>query len=70
MELLKSNEANSGGPIPSMGVDSVPKSFTEFTSDRFLRIAECAYYKAQARGFAPGHELEDWLQAETELLQD
>jgi hypothetical protein len=25
-----------------------------------------AYYKALARGFAPGHELDDWLAAEKE----
>ena len=30
-------------------------------------IAEAAYYRAERRGFAPGHELEDWLQAEAEL---
>lgn len=30
-------------------------------------IAEAAYYRAQRRGFAPGHELEDWLQAEAGL---
>lgn len=29
-------------------------------------IATAAYYKAQARGFAHGHELQDWLQAEAE----
>jgi hypothetical protein len=27
-------------------------------------IAERAYFKAEQRGFAPGHELEDWLAAE------
>jgi Protein of unknown function (DUF2934) len=32
-------------------------------------IAEAAYYRAQRRGFEPGHELEDWLQAEAELKQ-
>ena len=26
-------------------------------------IAEHAYYKAEKRGFAPGHEIEDWLEA-------
>ncbi len=31
-------------------------------------IAEAAYYRAQQRGFAPGHELEDWLAAEQEAL--
>lgn len=30
------------------------------------RIALSAYYKAEARGFMPGHELEDWLTAEAE----
>jgi hypothetical protein len=30
-------------------------------------IAEAAYYRAERRGFAPGHELEDWLIAEIEL---
>ncbi|MEQ1601141.1 MAG: DUF2934 domain-containing protein [Methylophilaceae bacterium] len=28
------------------------------------RVAVAAYYKAEARGFAPGYELEDWLAAE------
>ncbi|MCU0836087.1 MAG: DUF2934 domain-containing protein [Chromatiaceae bacterium] len=30
------------------------------------RIREAAYFKAERRGFAPGHELEDWLEAEQE----
>ena len=30
------------------------------------RIAESAYYKAEARGFLPGYELDDWLAAEAE----
>lgn len=30
-------------------------------------IAEAAYFRAQARGFAPGHELEDWVEAEREV---
>lgn len=32
-------------------------------------IATAAYYPAQARGFAPGRELQDWLEAEAELLK-
>lgn len=31
------------------------------------RIAALAYLKAEARGFAPGHELDDWLEAENEF---
>jgi hypothetical protein len=34
---------------------------------RYRRIALGAYYRAEARGFAPGHEVEDWLAAEREL---
>lgn len=35
--------------------------------DRQNRIAELAYRLAEQRGFAEGHELEDWFQAEQEL---
>ena len=29
-------------------------------------VAEIAYLKAERRGFVPGHELDDWLEAEQE----
>ena len=32
-------------------------------------IAEAAYYKSEKRGFNPGDELRDWLEAETEVLK-
>jgi hypothetical protein len=32
-------------------------------------ISEAAYYRAKQRGFTPGHELEDWIQAEAEVLR-
>lgn len=35
--------------------------------ERHCRIAETAYYRALARGFAPGCEVDDWLQAEAEI---
>lgn len=31
------------------------------------QVAEAAYLRAEARGFAPGHELEDWVAAEREI---
>jgi hypothetical protein len=34
---------------------------------REQRIREAAYCRAERRGFAPGHELEDWLDAEQEV---
>lgn len=30
-------------------------------------IAERAYIKAEKRGFEPGHEMDDWLEAEREI---
>ena len=30
-------------------------------------VATAAYYKAEARGFEPGRELDDWLQAEAKF---
>jgi Protein of unknown function (DUF2934) len=29
-------------------------------------VAVAAYYKALARGFEPGYEMHDWLEAENE----
>jgi hypothetical protein len=30
-------------------------------------IQESAYFRAKARGFAPGHEVQDWIEAEAEV---
>ena len=35
--------------------------------ERHQLIAEIAYLIAERRGFAPGHELSDWLAAEQEV---
>ena len=32
-------------------------------------IAEAAYFRAEQRGFAPGHELGDWLDAEVDVVR-
>lgn len=37
--------------------------------DRHAMICEVAYRLAEARGFQPGRELEDWLAAEAEVDQ-
>jgi predicted transcriptional regulator len=39
----------------------------EATAERLQRIAEAAYRRSQQRNFAPGHDLEDWLEAEKEV---
>lgn len=37
--------------------------------DREQQIREAAYFLYEARGCAPGHELEDWLAAEAVIEQ-
>jgi len=37
--------------------------------DCYTRIAELAFYKAESRGFEPGHELDDWIEAEWEFKE-
>jgi hypothetical protein len=38
-----------------------------FSESREARIAEAAYWRAERRGFSPGRELDDWLEAEREI---
>lgn len=35
--------------------------------ERERLVRERAYFRAQQRGFVPGYEVEDWLEAEREL---
>ena len=32
-------------------------------------IEEAAYFLAQKRGFSPGYEMQDWLQAEAQITK-
>ncbi|MDZ4210669.1 MAG: DUF2934 domain-containing protein [Methylotenera sp.] len=74
MELSKVTQMIRQNPLPVIGIeaetDSKKKSKPEpGLVDKSCLIAECAYYKAEARGFESGHELEDWLAAEAEVNQ-
>ena len=37
--------------------------------EREMMIARAAYFRAEKRGFAPGNELQDWIEAEAEVMQ-
>ncbi len=37
--------------------------------ERQMLIARAAYFRAERRGFAPGGELQDWVEAEAEVLR-
>ena len=52
--------------VPYYAIATVVPLFNE---ERHAAIAEAAYFRAQRRGFEPGHELDDWLAAEAELVE-
>lgn len=49
---------------PSVVMEAANSPYSE---ERLNAIATAAYYKAEARGFVPGLELDDWLEAEAEF---
>lgn len=74
MELSKVTQMIKQNPLPVIGIEpevnSKKKSKPEPSlADKSCLITERAYYKAEARGFESGHELEDWLAAEAEVNQ-
>jgi hypothetical protein len=58
---------------PKEGPKAAPKTSAEKPSppmshDELQRlVAEAAYFRAQRRGFEPGYELQDWVEAEAEV---
>jgi hypothetical protein len=50
--------------IPAREIDGADLGLFK---DRYMRIAEAAYIRAEKRGFAPGNEISDWLDAEMEI---
>ena len=81
MELIVAKHAVDSAPIPVIGIEPVLKSACrelvsrELNSsetegdDKLSCIAVLAYYKAEARGYEPGHEMQDWLDAEAEIME-
>lgn len=39
----------------------------DYECPREQMIAEAAYFRAEQRGFAPGNEMSDWLEAEADV---
>jgi Protein of unknown function (DUF2934) len=61
----EARRATQGNEVTAHSVRPVMSS-----QERHERIALGAYQRAQARGFEPGGELEDWLLAERELEEE
>lgn len=53
--------------VPDIVHTDLQQSAPEPTASRWQRIAHRAYELARQRGFMPGAELSDWLQAEKEI---
>jgi Protein of unknown function (DUF2934) len=54
-------------PRPPKSPPAPPPRVQVTAAARRALIAEAAYLRAEQRGFAPGHETDDWLAAETEV---
>jgi hypothetical protein len=53
---------------PPVRKSSAEKPSPQVSSEDLQRlVAEAAYYRAQRRGFEPGYELQDWVEAEAEV---
>jgi len=64
---MKASGTKSGG-VNAIAPPTVVEAIAdEAVAERRDCIATAAYYKAQSRGFVPGKELEDWVQAEAEF---
>ena len=63
MESLSPPARDEGGTRPGSG-----ETGARPTPEQLYRmIQETAYFKAKARNFAPGHEVQDWIEAEAEV---
>ena len=52
-------------PVRKTSLDKPPQPVSGDELQRL--VAEAAYYRAQRRGFTPGYELQDWVEAEVEV---
>jgi hypothetical protein len=54
---------------PAAAAIAATTTFGQFVGpeQRAALIAEAAFFRAEKRGFAAGHEVEDWLAAESEV---
>lgn len=56
-------------PASRRGRTAIPSdaSSSAFDCPREQMIAEAAYFRAERRGFEPGSEISDWLEAEADV---
>ena len=68
--IVTKRQAHSA-PIPVIGIEpALDLDNSEIEGDDKLScIALLAYYKAEARGYEPSYEMQDWLDAEAEITK-
>jgi hypothetical protein len=59
------SKLGNNNPVGVVPTGLIP--FDDASAERIKKIAEAAYRRAQQRNFAPGHDIEDWLEAEREV---
>ncbi|MDP1612908.1 MAG: DUF2934 domain-containing protein [Sulfuritalea sp.] len=69
---MKTRSASSGkakatGPEKYARTAGNQESSEAYECPREQMIAEAAYFRAEHRGFEPGNEMSDWLQAESDV---
>jgi hypothetical protein len=67
--VLKSQTTSTGGegpPLPLPDINLYPLILER--EDAYKLISETAYYRAEKRGFTPGYEINDWIDAEGDVL--
>jgi Protein of unknown function (DUF2934) len=64
MATQKERRAAPRKPAPAT---TVAKPTTFSNEEIYRLIQETAYFKAKARGFEPGGEVQDWVEAEAEV---
>lgn len=65
-QLRGGKPVESNGPL-GPGTNTAPPTAAVGSEAQRAMIAEAAYYRAEQRGFAPGCEIDDWLQAEGDI---
>lgn len=68
MKVRSESAGKTRGGAPAKQVRAVAKpDSSNYECPREQMIAEAAYFRAEQRGFAPGNEMSDWLQAEVDV---
>jgi hypothetical protein len=65
MSTATATEPYTPAECQTMTMALIDQLFTP--AERHKMTAEAAYFRAERRGFKPGHEIEDWLWAEHEV---